>query len=248
MTNFFKDIYANKAGQYEAMVAREDYQSNIPRAMQELRPLEGLEVVELGAGTGRLTAMIAPLARRIRAFDESAHMLAVAAAKLEEAGLENWETAVADNGGLPVGDGEADLAIAGWSLGHATGWYPDTWKAEIGKALAEMHRVTAPGGTIIILETMGTGRETPEPPAKGLAKFYAWLEEELGYSYRWIRTDYRFKSPEEAAELTRFFFGDELADRLLEGGRTILPECTGIWWRHVPASASQSGNCGIILI
>jgi ubiquinone/menaquinone biosynthesis C-methylase UbiE len=234
MTDFFKDIYANKAEQYEAMVAREDYQSNIPRALQEIRPLEGLEVIELGAGTGRLTAMIAPLARRIRAFDESAHMLAVAAGKLEAAGLESWETAVADNGDLPVGDGEADLAIAGWSLGHATGWYPETWKAEVGKALGEMDRVLAPGGTIIILETMGTGRETPAPPAEGLARFYEWLEGELGFSYRWIRTDYRFESPEQAADLTRFFFGDELADWLLKGRRTILPECTGIWWRDKP--------------
>jgi ubiquinone/menaquinone biosynthesis C-methylase UbiE len=234
MTDFFKDIYANKAGQYEAMVAREDYQANIPRALQEIRPLDGLDVVELGAGTGRLTMMIAPLARQIRAFDESAVMLRVATEKLQAAGLENWETAVADNGALPVGDGEADLAIAGWSLGHATGWYPDTWKTEIGKALEEMDRVLAPGGTTIVLETMGTGRETPQPPAEGLARFYDWLEGERGFGFRWIRTDYRFESPEQAAELTRFFFGDELADRLLEERRTILPECTGIWWRTNP--------------
>ncbi len=231
MTDFFKEIYENRAEQYEAMVAREDYELNIPRALQEIRPFDDLEVVELGAGTGRLTAMIAPLARRIRAFDESAHMLSVAAGKLEAAGLENWEMAVADNGSLPVVDGEADLAIAGWSLGHATGWYPDTWKEEIGIALAEMDRVLSPGGTIIILETMGTGRETPEPPAEGLARFYDWLEGERGFSYRWIRTDYRFESPEQAADLTRFFFGDELADWLLAERRTILPECTGIWWR-----------------
>jgi ubiquinone/menaquinone biosynthesis C-methylase UbiE len=236
VTDFFKEIYENKAEQYEAMVAREDYELNIPRALQEIRPFVDLEVVELGAGTGRLTAIIAPLARRIRAFDESAQMLAVAAGKLEAAGLDNWETAVADNGSLPVGDGEADLAIAGWSLGHATGWYPDTWKEEIGRALAEMHRVLSPGGTIIILETMGTGRETPEPPVEGLARFYAWLEGELGFSYRWIRTDYRFDNPEQAADLTRFFFGGDLADRLLAERRAILPECTGIWWRHQPTT------------
>ncbi|GEM_PF-6658666 len=30
----------------------------------------------------------------------------------------------------------------------------------------------------------------------------------------------------------RFFFGDDLADRILRDRLIILPECTGIWWRE----------------
>ena len=86
-----------------------------------------------------------------------------------------------------------------------------------------------PGGS----ETLGTGFETPHPPTEGLAELYRWLEDEHAFAGTRIRTDYRFESPAEAAENTRFFFGDELADRILEENLTVLPECTGIWWRTI---------------
>jgi hypothetical protein len=84
---------------------------------------------------------------------------------------------------------------------------------------------------MIILETLGTGRESPEPPNEGLARYYNRLENEQGFSHSWIRTDYKFESVDEADKLTRFFFGDELADHILTEKITVLPECTGIWWK-----------------
>ena len=78
---------------------------------------------------------------------------------------------------------------------------------------------------------MGTGFETPRPPAPHLAELYDWWTATYQLNHTWIRTDYQFSSPEEAAHLTRFFFGDELADRILAEKLTILPECTGIWWQ-----------------
>jgi hypothetical protein len=81
----------------------------------------------------------------------------------------------------------------------------------------------------MILETLGTGSETPSPPTHGLATYYAWLEEEHGFTRTWLRTDYKFATLDEADMLTRFFFGDELADRVRREALVILPECTGIW-------------------
>jgi hypothetical protein len=63
--------------------------------------------------------------------------------------------------------------------------------------------------------------------------FYAWLEE-MEFQHTWIRTDYRFNSVGEAATLSGFFFGEELAARIRRDGLTILPECTGLWWRRFP--------------
>ena len=51
----YQAIYQNQAAQYELMVSREDYQGNLLPALNAIRPLAGLDVVELGAGTGRLT-------------------------------------------------------------------------------------------------------------------------------------------------------------------------------------------------
>ncbi len=226
----FRTIYNTQAILYDRLVAREDYQGNILRALKQIRPLAGLELVELGAGTGRLTRLLAPVVGRICSMDISGHMLSLARQQMTRSELRNWETAIADNRRLPVKSQCADIAIVGWSLGHFVGWYPDSWPQEIGLALAEMKRVLRFGGTLIILETQGTGQETPHPPAPGLSAYYQWLEQTHRFSTTWIRTDYRFDSPEEAKALLSFFFGGELAGRIMRPNTDIVPECTGIWW------------------
>jgi ubiquinone/menaquinone biosynthesis C-methylase UbiE len=158
-------------------------------------------------------------------------MLSVARKKLIQSGLGNWRLGAADNRRLPLKARTADLVIAGWSLGHSVAWYPDTLRREIGRALAEMARVLRPGGAIIILETLGTNRQSPHPPTPGLADYYDWLENAHGFRRTWVRTDYRFASAQEAESLTRFFFGDEMADDILAGNSAIVPECTGVWHR-----------------
>lgn len=221
----FKHIYSSQAADYDALVSREDYQGNLLPALAEICAFAGATVVELGAGTGRLTRMLAPLASRIYAFDISAHMLSVAAARAA-GGL---YAAVSDNRQLAVKSAAADVAIAGWSLGHFTGWHPQSWRHEIGQSIAEMKRVVRPGGTIIILETQGTGRATPLPPSRDLAAYYGWMVEKHGFTPSWIRTDYRFESTDEARRLVSFFFGDEMVKQTIRPGETIVPECTGIW-------------------
>jgi ubiquinone/menaquinone biosynthesis C-methylase UbiE len=223
-----REIYNKHADQYELLVSREDYQGHILRALNEIRSFQGLDVVELGAGTGRLTCMLAPLVKTIQAFDTSQHMLDVAIAKLERSGLRNWRVEVADHRELPVEDQASDVAIAAWSLVYTVVWHQQTWHEELVKALAEMKRVLRRKGTITILETLGTGYKTPHPP-HALKSYFAYLEE-AGFSSTWIRTDYQFESLAEAEALTRFFFGDELAEKVVERNWVILPECTGIWW------------------
>ena len=66
-----RDIYRREADQYEYLVACEDYQGNLLPAIRQGFPLEGKDVVELGAGTGRLTCLLAPLVCSMRAYDVS---------------------------------------------------------------------------------------------------------------------------------------------------------------------------------
>ncbi|MFN8418061.1 MAG: class I SAM-dependent methyltransferase [Anaerolineae bacterium] len=198
----FQEIYQNDAERYDLLVAREDYRGNLLAAIQNIRALEGLDVVEFGAGTGRLTSLLAPRVRTIRAFDESQHMLDTAFRKLKATGAKNWHLGVADNRSVPAESESADLVIEGWSFGHFCGWYPDTWQQEVGKALKEMHRILRPGGTAILIETMGTGRSQPQPPNERLSALYRWLADEHRMMYQWIRTDYEFHSLEEAVTLT----------------------------------------------
>ena len=122
-----REIYRTQASEYDLLVTRQDYQNNIPRALGQIRSLDGLDVIELGAGTGRLTCMMAPFAKTILFSDISHHMLDVATAKLERTGLQNWTATVADNRALPVADRVADISIAGWNLGYFTSWNADSW-------------------------------------------------------------------------------------------------------------------------
>lgn len=225
-----KEIYSQRAWDYERLVVREDYQQNIFAALHHIRALQGLDVVELGAGTGRLTCMMAPVVKSITAFDISENMLQVAESKLERSRYHNWRLGVADHRSLPVPDQAADLAISGWSLVYAAIWAEGDWREELGKALAEMNRILRPGGSIILLETMGTGFETPHPPSD-LKDYFNYLRE-AGFQSTWIRTDYQFESLEEARELAGFFFGQEMTAKILPRERPILPECTGLWWLH----------------
>jgi len=225
------DVYARHAGQYDRLVGREDYEGHLLPALQAIRLLDGLEVVELGAGTGRLTYLLAPFVRSIWGLDASRHMLAQAAAKSAELCARNVHLAVADHRALAVATASADLAIAGWSLCYLVVDRPFGWRAQLRRGLSEMQRALRPGGTIVLLETLGTGNEAPRRVGL-LADYYDFLEQE-GYHGSWIRTDYCFESLAEAEALVRFFFGDDLAAQVVERGSVIVPECTGLWWLQV---------------
>lgn len=232
MTDHFKHIYQHHPEQYDRMVSREDQRGNLFAALMEIADVSGSTVVEFGAGTGRVTRILSVLVEQIIAFDQSLPMLDVASKTLIETGMTNWMLAAADNRQMPVMADCADIVIEGWSFGHVMGWSPGNWQQDIDQMLGEMARLLRPGGTAILIETMGTGQRQPQPPTEELATLYHHWETQHGFHYRWIRTDYQFASVAEADELTRFFFGDELADSIVENQLTILPECTGIWWKQ----------------
>lgn len=222
------EIYKTEADKYEALIAREDYQGNILKALREVVALENRIVLDLGAGTGRLACLLAPHVSQIRAFDISEEMLRVCKQKLIATGLSNWQIDVADHRQLPITNYSANLVVSGWSLSYLAVWNPESWQAELEKWLAEMKRVLRPNSYIVLFESLGTGNESPIK-LEHLRNFYPWLDE-VGFQNKWIRTDYQFDSLEEAEYLSRFFFGDDLGDKVKQNNWVILPECTGVWW------------------
>jgi ubiquinone/menaquinone biosynthesis C-methylase UbiE len=226
-----RKIYQSEGDRYEALISREDYLENIPRAVDEIIQVDGLDILDLGAGTGRLTLLLAPRAKSIRAFDASAEMLRVCRERLLKSGLSNWQVDVADHRLLPVQDNSADLVVSGWSVSYLSVWNSENGQAELDKWLTEMKRVLRKNGTIILFESLGTGNEAPIR-LEHVEATYQWLDMN-GFQNKWIRTDYRFESVEEAVDLAGFFFGEQMAAQVLENQSAILPECTGVWWRKV---------------
>jgi ubiquinone/menaquinone biosynthesis C-methylase UbiE len=227
-------IYRQHAAEYDQLTAYEDYEHRLYPALAAIRSFDRADVVEWGAGTGRVTALIAPYARSIVACDLNDHMLKVARPKLKHYERLAWQTAVADHRHMPLPDHCADVSLAGWTLGYFNAkTYGDGWRQAIGCTIAQMQRVLQSGGTMIIIETLGTGFTEPKPPTEALATYYHALEEDFGFQSTWLRTDYKFDSLEQAASLISFFFGDEWADEVRRNHWVILPECTGIWWKEV---------------
>ncbi len=221
------EIYRTQPARYDELVSREDWQGNLLPAIQAVAALDGAAVVELGAGTGRLTRLMAPYVRSVAAFDASRPMLEVAAERLSREGYSNCSVAFGDHRAVPAGTGLADIVIAGWTISSIAVSTQD-WEPQVRKALDEMTRVLKPAGVLIVIETLGTGYDEPNPP-EVLRPYYQYLES-CGFRRAWVRTDYRFRDLEEARGLTEFFFGQEPlgALRPVQGG-VLLPECTGVW-------------------
>lgn len=229
----YEAIYRDHAEAYDRMVRAEDCDGELARALAEIASLEGATAVEIGVGTGRVTELLLAAGCRVTGFERAPAMLQIARERLEllpHAG--RWDLAEGDARALPVADGVADLAIAGWVLGHMTHREADRWRDAIERAVGEMKRVVEPGGSVVIIETLGTGTAQPAAPSDALAAYYRLLEDD-GFTRRAIRTDYAFASAEEAAEATAFFFGEAFAERVRDNGWARIPEHTGIWHRRV---------------
>ena len=106
-----KQAYQQDADRYQNLIAREDYQRNLLPAILNIANPDNLNVVDLGAGTGRLACLLAPLVKSVFAFDLSPHMLEIAEARLSNSAAENWFAAAADHRWVPLASNSADMVI-----------------------------------------------------------------------------------------------------------------------------------------
>lgn len=116
-----KGIYSvrSECERYDMEVCkRQDYEGNILRTIlsQQLRLSRDTRVLDLGAGTGKLSRLLAPLVGPIVALDRESSMCHVGQASLAREGQPAVGFAVADQRSIPLRDGCVELVIAGWSV------------------------------------------------------------------------------------------------------------------------------------
>jgi SAM-dependent methyltransferase len=97
------------------------------------RGLAGLRVLDLGAGTGKLTALLAGLGADVTAVEPDAAMLA----ELRR-GLPGVRTLAGSAEAIPLPDASVDAVLCGQSM-H---WF------DMSRAVPEIARVLAPGGVL----------------------------------------------------------------------------------------------------
>jgi ubiquinone/menaquinone biosynthesis C-methylase UbiE/DNA-binding transcriptional ArsR family regulator len=105
-------------------------------------------VGDLGAGTGQVTASLAPFVRRVVAIDASPAMLDAARQRL--AAVDNVEVRAGELEALPVADGELDAAVVFLVLHYV---------AEPAVALAEAARALKVGGRLLVVDMTPHDRE-----------------------------------------------------------------------------------------
>jgi ubiquinone/menaquinone biosynthesis C-methylase UbiE len=221
-----ENVYRNEAERYHALVSYEDHNNNLSTAITQLIPY-GQSILETGAGTGRVTKLLAPLARDLVSFDLSVPMITMAENVSHPDSLAFQGYAAADHRFLPVENHKFDWVVSGWSVCYLVSWQKNNWKSEVSRALTEFSRVLKPDGHVLIIETEGTGKTSPEPPTH-LVEYLDFLGE-IGFQRQWIRTDYMFPDAAIARDLTEFFFGAEMLTSIEFQPQPILPECTGLW-------------------
>jgi demethylmenaquinone methyltransferase/2-methoxy-6-polyprenyl-1,4-benzoquinol methylase len=117
-------------------------------------PRPGDRILDLAAGTGTSSAALAKQGARVVAADFSPGMIEVG--RRQNAGDDRIEFVVADGTDLPFGDDEFDAVTISFGLRNIV---------DPRLALAELHRVTKPGGRIVICEFS-------TPPAAPVRKAY----------------------------------------------------------------------------
>jgi ubiquinone/menaquinone biosynthesis C-methylase UbiE len=223
----YQDVYRQHAAEYDELVNAEDCDHVLLPAIDKLASVAGAAVLDVGAGTGRLTRLLAGQDARMFGVELSAAMLRIARQHLPGVSF-----AQADARALPLKPAWADIAIAGWVFGHFNAWFAGEWHRQIDLALDAMEYTIRPGGLQIIIETLGTGFTEPTPPPS-LIPYFDWLEHARGFTRVELRTDYCFPDAETAARVTGFFFGAEFAARVRREQWARVPECTGLWWRRL---------------
>jgi SAM-dependent methyltransferase len=121
-------------------------------------PLGGRTVLDAGAGTGAVSSALAARDAQVVAMDLSAGMLAWNAAARPPC-------AVADIRALPLADGSVDDAIAAFVLNHLT---------DPGPGLAELARVTRPGGAVLAAVFSNDSRSQARDRIDALARAAGW--------------------------------------------------------------------------
>lgn len=104
-------------------------------------------VGDLGCGTGRIAAQVAPFVKKVVAVDESEAMLGAARAQLAD--NKNVELREGALQRLPIQDGELDVALLVLVLHYV---------ADPGSVIREAARTLKPGGKLLLVEMRPHGR------------------------------------------------------------------------------------------
>ncbi|MGH9128139.1 MAG: class I SAM-dependent methyltransferase [Acidimicrobiales bacterium] len=149
------------------------------------RPVPGMSVLDLGAGSGQLSIPFARQAERVIAVDISQAMIELLRANATDAGLDNIEGRVGPIESIQLAAGSVDLVVSNYALHHLR----DPDKAAAIKAAAGWLR---PGGRVVIGDMMFGRGTSPRDRAIIASKASAMMAKGPGGWWRLAKNAVRF--------------------------------------------------------
>jgi SAM-dependent methyltransferase len=196
-------LYRLEPGLYDRLARAE----RLHPGVLEWLPHAADRIVEVGAGTGRLTVELLDRGREVVAIEPAAPLRQILKRKLARADLgcrARVTHGFFDN--LPVASGSADLVVACSAFTPATGH-----GGEAG--LSEMERACRPGGSVAIIWPNNLD----------------WL---AAHDYQYAsfagQMSVEFASHREAVELAEIFYPQAIAEVRRRGSRRVPYEVLGI--------------------
>jgi len=205
MTEHWDRAYREAPEIFDAFTRAEDPDGRITAALGRHADLEGRDVLEIGCGTGRYTAALAPSAARYLGLERAPRMLAMARAALaDRPHRPQW--VCGDARRLPLADGSVERVLALWVLVNMR----DDDRAA---ALAEAARVLRPeaGAGLWLVENRWSGefQELRGRRAEVERERIRGLVAQAGLSIvEEVETELCFPSEEEAARVLGYLCGE----------------------------------------
>lgn len=148
--------FSSAAEVYER--ARPSYPEEAVAWIVERAGLEaGRTVLDVGAGTGKLTRLLVPSGARVVAVEPLDEMRGL---------IEGCETVAATAEALPFADGSADAI----TVAQAFHWF------DHDRALPELHRVLAPDGVLVLI---WNSRDLDDPLQRGVEELLRPLRDQV---------------------------------------------------------------------
>ncbi len=138
-----RDYFERIAPRWDSYVASA-YEKDLQERLSKLLPWQqGMNVLDVGTGTGYLAEMVAPLSGEVIGVDCSPAMLRSASEKMSAAGHQHVSLREGFAERLPLANSSVDVAMCHMLLHHTVS--PRT-------ALDELVRVVRPGGYLLIID------------------------------------------------------------------------------------------------
>ncbi len=141
---YLGEYYRQRAAEYDEVYRKPERQADLARLRELLPPLvDGKRVLEIAAGTGYWTEVLARSAASVTATDLNAETIAIAAQR--DYGTADVRLLTADAYQLGAVPGEFDVVFCGF-------WWSHIGRADIARFLAGLRARLAPGTGLVLLD------------------------------------------------------------------------------------------------